>query len=315
MGAKISSFLHALYDPKKKQFLGRDGAGWGKLGVFYFFFYLGLAGFFCAMLAVFMALSPRDRPRYYSQSSRMRTRSNPLSPGLGFRPQPEVDKNIIFVKKASDESNLYAKSLDQYLKYYYPQQSSAEKQNKDSDSKSSYQTRHLNDYKFSINYPGNCTSANQYGFTTGQPCVLVKMNKVVGFVPTPGAAPSEKEFYGKTCDPKSNAIAVHCYGEYPADVDNIGSILYHSENGRSKKCGSLETKWFPYQGKQDRQDVYQAPYVWAQFLNPKPNVLINVLCRIYGENIDFDKKTARALTRFQIFVDTTTKESSSQGDH
>ena len=117
MGAKVSGLLHALYDPKKKQFLGRDGGGWGKLGTFYFFFYLGLAGFFCAMLAVFMALSPRDRPRYFSDSSRMRTRSNPLSPGLGFRPQPEVDKNLIVIKKGDndDEINPYAKSLDQYL--------------------------------------------------------------------------------------------------------------------------------------------------------------------------------------------------------
>lgn len=56
-------------------------------------------------------------------------------------------------------------------------------------------------------------------------------------------------------------------------------------------------------GKKGREDVYQAPYVWVQFLNPKPNILINVLCRVYGENIHFDRKTARALTRFQIFVD------------
>ena len=55
-------------------------------------------------------------------------------------------------------------------------------------------------------------------------------------------------------------------------------------------------------GKKDRKDVYQAPYVWAQFLEAKPNVLINVVCRVFGENIDFDRKTARALTRFQIFV-------------
>jgi hypothetical protein len=69
------------------------------------------------MLAVFMALSPRDRPRYFSDSSRMQTRSNPLSPGLGFRPQPEVDKNIIVLKKRipNEEINRYAKSLDQYL--------------------------------------------------------------------------------------------------------------------------------------------------------------------------------------------------------
>ena len=52
-----------------------------KLGIFYFFFYLGLAGFFCAMLAVFMALTPRDEPRYSAEDSQMGTRSNPLSPG------------------------------------------------------------------------------------------------------------------------------------------------------------------------------------------------------------------------------------------
>jgi hypothetical protein len=87
------------------------------------------------MLAVFMALSPRDRPRYFSESSRMRTRSNPLSPGLkmflennfcfhlfffsglGFRPQPEVDKNLILVQKNAPfgTPSPYVKNLDQYL--------------------------------------------------------------------------------------------------------------------------------------------------------------------------------------------------------
>jgi len=30
MSGRIASFAHALYDSKRKQFLGRDGAGWGK---------------------------------------------------------------------------------------------------------------------------------------------------------------------------------------------------------------------------------------------------------------------------------------------
>ncbi len=102
-----------------------------------------------------------------------------------------------------------------------------------------------------------------------------------------------------------------------------------SENGWSNKCGALEIKHFPYKyekrvwrmnrarfwfcrGKVDRQDVYQAPYIWVQFLNPEPNVLINVLCRAYGQNIDFDKKTGRALTRFQIYVDSKTNFNSTQ---
>jgi hypothetical protein len=85
-------------------------------------------------------------------------------------------------------------------------------------------------------------------------------------------------------------------------------LNYYSESGYNPTCGALETKHFPFKGKLNREDVYQAPYVWVQFNNPKPNVLINVLCRIYGKNIDFDKKTARALTRFQLFVDDGSKK-------
>jgi sodium/potassium-transporting ATPase subunit beta len=304
MGSKVSSFGNALYDSKKKQFLGRDGAGWGKLGIFYFFFYLGLAGFFCAMLAVFMALSPRDRPRYYSESSRMQTRSNPISPGLGFRPQPDIDKNLIYVGKgeAINKSNPYINNLDYYLQFYYWQKDDVENAANEYGNQGAYQDTPPKPEKFIIRNQGECISGRKYGFQVGKPCVLVKMNKIVGFLPQPGSKPQEQEEY-KKCTHQSNSIAINCYGEYPADVDNIGPINYISESGFDFKCGSLNTKWFPYYGKINRRDVYQAPYIWVQFLNPKPNVLINVICRAYGQNIDFDRKTSRALTRFQIYVE------------
>jgi sodium/potassium-transporting ATPase subunit beta len=298
MGNKLSGFGRALYNPKRRQFLGRDGAGWGKLGVFYFFFYIGLAGFFCAMLAIFMALTPRDIPRFYSDTSCMKTRSNPLSPGLGFRPQPEVDKNLILIDRdaSPNDENPYVKNLDQYLRVYYSQKTENRQDNEDNEeSKPKYDG-------FVIKRPGECTNTSSYGFATGRPCVLVKMNKVVGFEPKPGSTPHERAAYAAHCNHNPDAIAVHCYGEYPADVDNIGNITYYSENGPDDKCGSLETKWFPYPGKYERKDIYQAPYVWVQFTKPKKNVLINVLCRIYGQNIDFEKKAGRALTRFQLYV-------------
>ncbi|CAF0915005.1 unnamed protein product [Rotaria sp. Silwood1] len=303
MGGQVSSFMNALYNSKRKQLLGRDGAGWTKLGVFYFFFYLGLAGFFCAMLAVFMALSPRDRPRYYSESSRMATRSNPLSPGLGFRPQPEADKNIIIVDNSTEREkpNIYVKSLEQYLQIYYWKDDNVEKGGNDGD-EGDKENMGEPSRKFIIEKPGPCTSDNQYGFAQGKPCVLVKMNKIVGFVPKPGSTAEEREVYQSKCGHNPSAIAVRCHGEYPADEDNIGSLTYISEKGVSKNCGALETSWFPYEGKTNRRDTYQAPYIWVQFDNPKPNVLINVLCRIYGQNIDYDKKTGRAITRFQIYV-------------
>jgi len=305
MGAKLSGLGRALYNPKRREFLGRDGAGWGKLGVFYFFFYLGLAGFFCAMLAIFMALTPRDQPRYVLDDSRMRTRSNPLAPGLGFRPQPEVDKNIIIVKKHAprNEINQYARSLDQYLQVFYWKNDRPERREQDDDNENDNNDRAAPIQKFVISNPGECRNDTQYGYAIGRPCVLVKMNKIVGFEPEPGAPHHEKEAYKAACGGITDATAVHCYGEYPADVDNVGPINYYSEKGQNFQCGRLESKWFPYQGKYDRQDRYQAPYVWVQFADPKPNVLINVLCRIYGRNIDFDKKAGRALTRFQIYVD------------
>lgn len=332
MGAKLSGLGSSLYDSKRREFLGRDGAGWGKLGVFYFFFYLGLAGFFCAMLAVFMLLSPRDAPRYYSESSRMATRSNPLSPGLGFRPQPDVEKNIIYAYKngGGDQDKGYAESLDHYLSFYYPdrvvQAKKVKVQNDDSDEddddnrKQAASDDRPQMQPFRIRNPGDCTKANSYGYNNGKPCVLVKMNKIVGFQPEPGASSDDKADYKKTsCANKDGGVAIHCSGEYVADIDNIGNITYISEESTSDKCGYLSKNRFPYEGKVDRQDVYQAPYIWVQFPNPKPNTLINVLCRVYGRNIYYDKKSGRALTRFQIYIDdsgrvSTSKKSRKNGD-
>ncbi|CAF1232946.1 unnamed protein product [Adineta steineri] len=291
MGWQLSDLTSAVYDSKRREFLGRDGAKWLKLSTFYCFYYIGSVGFFCTMVAILMAITPHDRPRYSGESSSMETRSNPLSPGLGFRPQPTTknDSSLVFVNNNTNDyqSDPYIQNLDQYLRIYYWNNNHSAEEN-----------------KFTINNPGSCTPNNQYGFSNGTPCILVKMNKIVDFEPRPGHKLEDKDAYEAAgCQPGPDAIAVHCYGEYPIDVDNIGgNITYISEANRDHKCGSLETKWFPYTGKQQRRNVYQAPYVWVQFNNPKPNVLINVICRVYAENIIFDKKKGQGSTRFQIYV-------------
>ncbi|UJR36661.1 hypothetical protein I4U23_029378 [Adineta vaga] len=299
MGGRLSGLGNALYDSKRREFLGRDGAQWGKLGVFYFFFYIGLAGFFCAMLAVFMALTPRDHPYYTSHDSRMKTRSNPLSPGLGFRPQPDVERNLIELKKNGydNETKRYVESLNKYLQVYYWKQSP-----KGQHTRYSPQQQSPAESEFNIANPGECTNASLYGYSTGRPCVLVKMNKIIDYVPEPLGRDYDPKDFPARCSRQDNAITIGCQGEYPADVDNVGDIRYISETTQNDNCGSINLNRFPYTGKSDRKDVYQAPYLWIQFLNPKPNVLINVICRAYAQNIDFDKKTGRGLTRFQIFV-------------
>ncbi|CAF0806515.1 unnamed protein product [Adineta ricciae] len=257
------------------------------------------------MLAVFMAFTPRDHPYYTNHDSRMETRSNPLSPGLGFRPQPDVDRNIIEAEKnkVTNTTRRYTTSLDQYLRVYYwtPQVKQGSSRNVNNEE---------NVRTFRINNPGECTVNRNFGYTTGQPCVLIKMNKIVEFVPEPLDAKADKSELPDRCQQRNDAVAIACQGEYPADIDNIGQIRYYSEDNVLDTCGSLKKSWFPYNGKQNRKDIYQAPYVWAQFLNPKPNILINVICRVYAENIDFDKKTNRGLTRFQIYVNDEKRRSS-----
>ncbi|UJR09374.1 hypothetical protein I4U23_013618 [Adineta vaga] len=220
MSSRLSDFKSIFYDSKRHEFFGRDGNGWAKLAIVYSVYYFGLAAFFCAMITILMSITPQDVPRYSSTTSCMQSRSSPLSPGMGFRPQPNVLENLVYIDKNATKlgTDRYVKNLNQYLELYYGTEN--------------YATRSEN---------------------------------------------------------------------YASDIDNIGDITYISENGHFEKCGSLDTKWFPYKGKKARQDVYQAPYVWVQFNNLNPNVLIHVVCRLYAENINFDRKSA-GLTRFKLFL-------------
>ncbi|CAF0985260.1 unnamed protein product [Adineta ricciae] len=297
MNSQLSDLRDAFYDSKRREVMGRDGYRWAKLAIFYSSFSLGLTGFFCAMIAVLMFITPQDIPRYSSADSCMETRSSPISPGMGFRPQPNVLENLIYVNQTTDnyDSDPYIKNLNQYLQVYYgkPKKSSAAFR------------------PFIIQSPHDCTPEKHYGFSTGRPCVLVKMNKIVDFMPKPGCQEDDQAAYEKLgCQPGPDAIAVHCYGESASDIDSIGDMTYISENTLHNQCGSLATKWFPYKGKVNRQDLYQAPYVWIQFNNLQPNVLVHVICRLYAQNIYFDKKSL-GFTRFKLFL----KNSSSRQNH
>ena len=92
-----------IWNSRTKEFLGRDGASWGKVSLFYAIFYLGLGSFFIGMLAVFIQIMPKDKPTYYGESSVMNSRG--LNPGLGFRPQIDVEDALILYNPQVYEDN------------------------------------------------------------------------------------------------------------------------------------------------------------------------------------------------------------------
>ena len=49
------------------------------------------------------------------------------------------------------------------------------------------------------------------------------------------------------------------------------------------------------------QKEYRAPFVWAQF-DVSANVLVNIECRAYADNIEHERVTRRGLTKIVIKV-------------
>ena len=115
--SKLSGVGKFIWNSQTKEFLGRDGASWAKLSLFYAVFYAFLGGFFIGLLAIFASTMPADRPTYYGESSTMNIRG--LNPGLGFRPQIDVEDHLIAFnpenKNDADGYEKFVKNLNLFL--------------------------------------------------------------------------------------------------------------------------------------------------------------------------------------------------------
>jgi sodium/potassium-transporting ATPase subunit beta len=287
-GAKKDGFGKFLWNGEKKEFLGRSGASWAKIGLCYSIFYFCLASFFIGMLAVFFQIMPMDRPTYFAEESVM-SRKGPLNPGLGFRPQIDVEDRMINFNPAVYEKGYkqYTDNLRNFIEAKYQDQEGdlidcvdgqdyAEELRKGKSCKYDYKK---------IFAETNCTVENHFGYKTNKVCVLLKLNKIVDFVPK---------------DPE-NRVTIKCEGVNAVDTDNLRVIKYHSEgNLDNLEGGYLSTKYYPFYG----QKNYRAPFVFAEF-DVAENVLINIRCKAYAANIDNkDNTSMRGQTSFTFFVET-----------
>ncbi|CAM2703750.1 unnamed protein product [Rotaria socialis] len=250
---KSHSLGNFIYNKEHHELFGRDGKRWSKLAAFYFCFYVVLGGMFCLYLSIFMIFLPINQPRYIGKDSQLTSRSNPFSPGLSIRPQVRLtlkDPLALIWLSSSDEKypmndniEMYTKNLDDFL--------------------NNYNTNAQNSKNFTIHDVGDCNSNNHYGYTDGKPCILIKINKLIGFIPEVRKIHANNRHDDSECIGISN-IPVRCMGENPFDQDMIGKIQYYSESESSDVCGSIDIKHFPYNGKDDRNNVYQTPYAESE---------------------------------------------------
>ena len=118
--SKLGGIGKFLWNSDTKEFCGRDGSSWAKVSLFYAIFYTCLGAFFVGMLSVFMVIMPVDRPTYYGHDSAMASRIA-LNPGLGFRPQVDVEDSLIkfnpniYDNVAKNGYKTYVDSMKDYL--------------------------------------------------------------------------------------------------------------------------------------------------------------------------------------------------------
>lgn len=278
-----------IWNSETKEFCGRDGGSWAKVSLFYAVFYFCLGSFFVGMLAVFMRVMPRDVPTYYGTSSTMNARG--VNPGLGFRPQIDVEDHLIrFDPTVNDNLNLGKKQYVDNIKYFLAAKYPAyEDQSNiiDCEDGKTYDSELTSGKVCRLNYEEalkstDCTAEKNYGFDTERPCILIKLNKIVSWTPA-----------------DSSNVTIQCQGETSVDKDNLKAVEFYSIGDKeSFKTGVLERKYFPY----FNQNNYRAPFVFARFDIPS-NTLVNIECKAYAPNIDnADRLNRRGQTKFSLYV-------------
>jgi len=284
--------------------MGRTPLGWIKIWVFYNVFYFCLACFFLLHMVIFLRTIDDTIPKYT-----MYTGPIGSNPGIAFRPRDDLYlSTLIWFRAGNDESfanwGSYKHNLLDHLSPYY------ELEEKRRSYSNHIQQCDYDSRRLSLDGPicsqnldslmqGNCHEQNDFGYASGKPCVLVKLNKIIGWYPEP-LDHDEDSWYPDVIrdamlaseDPHNDRVWIECHGKHAADKENLGPLNYYPGMG-------MPTAWFPYLNQED----YLSPLMFIELANPARGVLISVECTAWARNIVQDKERQRGVGYFQIMID------------
>ena len=136
-----------------------------------------------------------------------------------------------------------------------------------------------------------------FGYPSGSPCVLLKLNKIYGLVPeyynTTEELPDDmpdmvRDNIAAAAD--KNKIWVSCMGEYPADKEAVESFEYFPADA------GFSSAYFPYLN----QAGYQSPLVAVRLNNIPAGQLVHIECRAWAKNIKYDRRDRIGIVHFEV---------------
>ncbi|KGL72510.1 Protein ATP1B4, partial [Tinamus guttatus] len=272
MGSKTWRELAAelklfLWNPEERTCMGRTARSWGLILLFYAVFYTCLAGMFAfCMYVMLLTLSPYT-PTY---------RDRVAPPGVMIRPhlngfnfafnvsqrstwQPYVDSMHRFLQ-AYDDKVQEEKNIECVAGRYFIQGGPEGEEKKAC--------------RFRRSLLQSCSGIGDptFGYSRGQPCILLKMNRIIGYRPGAGVP-----------------VSVDCKVQKGNESD-LRSVDFYPGNG------TFDLMYYPYYGKMTHVN-YTSPLVAMHFTDVRRNSVVPIQCSLNGKGIVNDLHSDRFLGR------------------
>ncbi|XP_033497229.2 sodium/potassium-transporting ATPase subunit beta-3b isoform X3 [Epinephelus lanceolatus] len=263
---KKDSWKDFIYNQRTGEFMGRTASSWGLIFLFYLVFYGFLAGMFSFTMWVMLQTLDENVPRYQDRVA---------NPGLVIRPHAA---EISFNRSDSKNYNHYIQQLNDLLQQY---NDSVQEGNDlclvgEYTEQDDEPVKKVCQFKRSTLRQCSGLPDTSFGYAEGKPCIIIKMNRVIGLKPRG--------------DP---------YISCTAKRDSLLEMQYFPSEGR------LDKMFFPYYGRKAHSDYVQ-PLVAVQLLLSKEdfNVEQTVECKIEGSDLrnndDRDKFLGRVIFRVKV---------------
>ncbi|XP_021404171.1 protein ATP1B4 isoform X3 [Lonchura striata] len=221
-----------LWNPEERTCLGRTAKSWGLILLFYFIFYTCLAGMFAFCLYVMLLTLSPYTPRF-------RDRVSP----------PAYDD------KVQEEKNIECVPGQYFIQG-----------GNESEEKKACQ--------FKRSLLQNCSGIEDptFGYSKGQPCILLKMNRIIGYRPGAGVP-----------------VNVDCKVQ-KGNESHLRSVDFYPGNG------TFDLMYYPYYGKFTHVN-YTSPLVAMHFTDVQKDYQVPIQCSLNGKGIINDLNSDRFLGR------------------